>query len=670
MIQLDKELGLTTHWQRICNQISIALQAPTTAETFRDHMLPELMEAAGAEACVIATQKDGRWIRWSTNRQSVSKSVPKIDDTVFGHAADLDCVTRRENWSVIPVEFSSADLDSIVRGRRVIAIYVDPTSVTSQHSIDEAEALVKLLATTLVAIERDSLHQRRAIGLASVLAAAAGWQSLDDSDELLVEIARTATKVLSCQRATIFLWDRRIGKLIGRPAIGIQGGELVVSDSSGIVGEVLQTGQSKLWSRQADSANRVNQTVDRDTGFQTQSLAAVAMRDSGEKLIGVFEAINHESNQFDEINLEILQALSQHAASAIVAQGRRQRLKKSRDRLIDDAAATSVLIGQHESIDKLRTQATKVAKTELPVLILGKNGTGKEVLARQIHYQSHRRSGPFVAVNCAALVESLLESELFGHEKGAFTDAQNTRAGKFELANGGTLFLDEIGDMSLGGQSKLLRVLEEKVIVRVGGSEKIPVDVRIVAATNQPLEQLITQKKFREDLFFRLSVVSMHLPSLAERGRDALVLADHFLEHFKQQIGRPQLQFDAAARSVLASHAWPGNVRQLRNTIERVAYLSEGETITEADLEMTPAPASVQKMSVSTTDSRLNEATREFQVAHIESAIEKSKGNMTEAAGKLGLHRSNLYRKMRQLGMSGAIDESEEFTADSSSTSD
>ena len=302
-----------------------------------------------------------------------------------------------------------------------------------------------------------------------------------------------------------------------------------------------------------------------------------------------------------------------------------------------------------------------MARTELSVLILGKNGTGKEVLARQVHYQSDRRSGPFVAVNCAALVESLLESELFGHEKGAFTDAQATRMGKFELASGGTLFLDEIGDMSLGGQAKLLRVLEEKVIVRVGGSETIPVDVRVVAATNQPLEELIEQKKFRQDLFFRLSVVSLRLPPLAERGDDVLVLAEHFLNHFAAQIGRPILSFSDEAKTALRSHPWPGNVRQLRNTIERASYLSESDQITAEDLDLVGGTATSGGTGTSheihAAFPKLTDATKAFQVRHIEATVASTGGNMTEAASRMGLHRSNLYRKMRQLGMSGGEEE-------------
>jgi DNA-binding NtrC family response regulator len=377
----------------------------------------------------------------------------------------------------------------------------------------------------------------------------------------------------------------------------------------------------------------------------------------------VFEAINanlndHRDGAFDAADVRTLSELALHAAVAIDSQRTRNNLTRTRDRLVSQAAESNPLIGNHDSIRELRSNATKVAPTDLSVLILGQNGTGKEVLAQHIHYQSGRRNGPFVAVNCAALVESLLESELFGHEKGAFTDASGTRQGKFELAHGGTLFLDEVGDMSPGGQAKLLRVLEERVVVRVGGSQAIPVDTRVIAATNQPLQELIAGKRFREDLFFRLNVVSLTLPPLASRGSDVMMLAEHFLAHFCGQIGRVVPKFDESARRAMITHLWPGNVRELRNTIERVSYLSSGDTIMETDLMLPTSSGLVGRAGANhavpmagSMRVNLNDATRDFQAAHIQSAIMSCGGNMTEAASRLGLHRSNLYRKMRQLEM-------------------
>ncbi len=223
--------------------------------------------------------------------------------------------------------------------------------------------------------------------------------------------------------------------------------------------------------------------------------------------------------------------------------------------------------------------------------------------------------------------------------------------GKFELASGGTLFLDEVGDMSPGGQAKLLRVLEEKVVVRVGGSQTIPVDVRVIAATNQPLEELIEQRLFRQDLFFRLNVVSLTLPPLAQRGEDVILLTEHFLEQFCYQSGRkvPKLQPNAIA--ALRQHNWPGNIRELRNTVERICYLCNEDSVEAEDLMLTGSIGSGSTTGRAVFTDALKEATKEFQVEHIGRAIDACQGNMTDAAAMLGLHRSNLYRKMRQLGM-------------------
>jgi Nif-specific regulatory protein len=273
-------------------------------------------------------------------------------------------------------------------------------------------------------------------------------------------------------------------------------------------------------------------------------------------------------------------------------------------------------------------------------------------------YLSRRRDEPFVAVNCAALTETLLESELFGHEKGAFTDAHEARAGKFEVASGGTLFLDEIGDLSPGGQAKLLRVLEEKVVVRVGGSLPIETDTRVIAATNKDLAAMVRERRFREDLFFRLNVVAMELPALRDRGEDILLLAQHFLEDFCKKAHRKPPQLMASARKRMLRHDWPGNVRELRNLMERLAYLSQGDQVEADELAFVLSPAD-EATNFASFNLPLSDATTKFQVEYIKLNVKRARGNMSEAAKRLGLHRSNLYRKMRQLGMPTAENEGE-----------
>ncbi len=327
-----------------------------------------------------------------------------------------------------------------------------------------------------------------------------------------------------------------------------------------------------------------------------------------------------------------------------------EQLLASHRRLVDLAAERVQLIGASPAIEALRSIVRRVAETELAILILGENGTGKEVISQLVHYLSPRRDRPFIAVNCAAITETLLESELFGHEKGAFTDAHDSHVGKFELAAGGTLFLDEIGDLSPSGQAKLLRVLEEKVVVRVGGSKPIHADVRVVAATNQNLAEMVRQKRFRQDLYFRLNVVTLELPPLRDRGDDVTLLAEHFLADFCRKGRRKQLRFTAAARKRLQSHAWPGNVRELRNLMERLAYLSPSEKIDAEDLAFILSPGA-ESPPWMVDNLPLAEATDTFQIEYIRRTIDRAGGNMSLAAERLGLHRSNLYRKMRQLGM-------------------
>ena len=299
--------------------------------------------------------------------------------------------------------------------------------------------------------------------------------------------------------------------------------------------------------------DQISRKIDEETGYHTQNLLCVPLISPLGRCLGAFEVLNKREGIFTDEDEQGLVELASHAALALENTQQWQELLSKHQRLVEEAAGDLQLIGESAVIGAVRSTIRRIADTDLAILILGENGTGKEVVARSIHYLSRRRDQPFVAVNCAALTETLLESELFGHEKGAFTDAYETRAGKFELATGGTLFLDEIGDMSLNGQAKMLRVLEDKTIVRVGGSQPIHTEVRILAATNQDLGQMVREKRFREDLFFRLNVVSLDLPPLRERGDDILLLSDHFLERFCRNMGRTKPQFTALSKKEICS---------------------------------------------------------------------------------------------------------------------
>jgi two-component system response regulator AtoC len=285
-----------------------------------------------------------------------------------------------------------------------------------------------------------------------------------------------------------------------------------------------------------------------------------------------------------------------------------------------------------------------VSKSSATVLVTGETGTGKELVARAIHSQSHRRDRPFVAVSCAALPESLLESELFGHEKGSFTGAYAQKKGKFEVANRGTLFLDEIGEMSANTQVHLLRVLEEKEFNRVGGNEPIKVDVRVISATNRDMKQAVAEGKFREDLYYRLNVVNIELPPLRERTEDIPMLAQHFLKRFALENQKEITGFSPQATDFLLKHEWPGNVRELENAIERAVILSQNSVIEVADLyQQNMVPAG------STTSSVPN--LKQVEKDHIQNVLSETGGNYTEAARILGISRMTLYNKARVYGL-------------------
>ena len=306
------------------------------------------------------------------------------------------------------------------------------------------------------------------------------------------------------------------------------------------------------------------------------------------------------------------------------------------------------IVGRSPQMLQVYKTIARVAESRSTVLVTGESGTGKELIARAIHFNSPRAARPFVAVDCSSLAETLLESELFGHVRGAFTGAVTTKKGLFEEADRGTCFLDEIGDISLAMQAKLLRVLQEHEIKRVGGTETIKIDVRIVAATNQNLEALVTEKKFREDLFYRLNVVSIHLPSLRERPEDVPLLADHFLRKYASQNNKPVSRISPEAMDLMVRHRRPGNVRELENVIERAATLSGTNLILPEDL-----PRRVQmeptQMSLSSLPSRM--PLSELEKLYIQKVLEETGGNKKKAADILGIDRRTLYRMATRLGL-------------------
>ena len=319
------------------------------------------------------------------------------------------------------------------------------------------------------------------------------------------------------------------------------------------------------------------------------------------------------------------------------------------------------IVGEHPAMKEASNLTQRVAATDSTVLLLGESGTGKEVFARAIHHLSPRAQQPFVALNCAAIPEGLVENELFGHERGAYTGAGARKLGKLELAHRGTLFLDEIGELPLGMQTKLLRVLEEQTFVRVGGTLEVEVNVRILTATNKDLQDAIREKSFREDLYFRIAAVPITIPPLRERGEDVLLLAEHFLERFKREFRKPELSLGEGAYARLRTHSWPGNVRELQNAIERAAILANGAEIGPEILQIPsarPTPAELPEGMLEEQflwDGPLEEVSQRA-VAHVErfkiqAALREAKWNKTRAAEKLGVSYKTLLTKIRGLGL-------------------
>jgi len=606
---------------------------------FLRQALPLIAQTLGGEYLALIHGEKGRW-------RTVAASGPEraVPSELLAEALDKEEPLVRGDWYVGPLAPHTASSELLAAYR---------TWTTARERDGTLATLSQWLAAGLEQVRTRQRERQQIARLSELLKIAAQWQQTLEMDALLARMAEASTRLLAAERASIFLWDRTTHTLVGRPALGVEGGELRIPDDAGIVGQVVRTGQARRVDADvAEEQRAIDRRVDQKLKFQTRSLLCVPLRATNGELFGAFEVINKIDGIFSADDEQALTELAGHAALALQNTRQWEQLLSAQKQIADQAEQRVQFIGDCPAIQALRSTINRVADTELAVLVLGENGTGKDVAAQMVHYRSKRRHEPLVAVNCAALTETLLESELFGHEKGAFTDAREMRRGKFELAASGTLFLDEIGDMSLAGQAKLLRVLEEKIVVRVGGSTPIPTNTRLIAATNQNLAELVRTRKFREDLYFRLNVVTIELPALRERGEDVLLLAEHFLKHFAAQARRKTLKLTAAARKRLVTHPWPGNVRELRNMMERLAYLApeDQDKIDTADLAFSLAPGAPTEGPLA-LELSLADATRDFQVDYIKRHIDRQRGNMTAAAEKLGLHRSNLYRKMQQLGM-------------------
>jgi two-component system response regulator HydG len=399
---------------------------------------------------------------------------------------------------------------------------------------------------------------------------------------------------------------------------------LASGDVDLIIADIRMPGMDGLELLEKIQSEQLDTAVIIMTGYASVESAVRALKH------GAFDYITKPFDP-DDLSVVVRNALEQ------------QRLKRENRMLREQLAesqAVPELIGQSEAMRRVKEQIETVAPVDTTVLIEGESGTGKELVARAIHRLSPRRYNPMIVVHCGALTETLIESELFGHEKGAFTGAQYRKKGKFEAAMGGTIFLDEIADISLKTQTDLLRVLQEREIVRVGGTQPIKVDFRVIAATNRNLAELVKEGRFRSDLYYRLNVFTIHLPPLRERHGDVPLLAQYFLEKFSRQMNRKFTGFDRAAMEALVSYHWPGNVRELENVIERAVVVGREPLIRASDLAIVRSAETPEDLTLEAVERK-----------HILRVLEDFGWNQTQAAKALGIDRVTLYHKIRRYGL-------------------
>jgi transcriptional regulator with GAF, ATPase, and Fis domain len=473
--------------------------------------------------------------------------------------------------------------------------------------------------------------------------------------ELLAALVNAMVEQLAAEKGTLYLVDGGAG-MITSVVTDVPGG-IRLAIGQGIAGAVAETG---VVVNVADARNdaRFSPATDLKTGFVTRSVLALPIHDGAGDIIGVLQLLNNKRGAFsvdDEVRAKGLarQAGSVLERTSLYAELRRKSpLSADRPPL---AFRFNQIVGESEAMRAAYTVVEKAARTDASVLVTGESGTGKELFARAIHHNSARRAGPFVKVDCTTLPEALIENELFGHEKGAFTGADKTTPGKFEAAAGGTLFIDEIGELPLKLQGKLLRVLQDREFERVGGTRTITADIRVVCATHRDLEAMVDAGTFREDLYYRIKVVPLHTPPLRERGTsDLLRLVEHFVSTFSRRHRRPQLGLSDAALARLKAHSFPGNIRELEHVIESAVVMCDGITIEARDLALAerrrPGGAVTTAMPVfAVANGQLgdpNLTLQQVESEHIRLVLESVKGNQSEAARRLGIGRNTLARKL------------------------
>jgi Nif-specific regulatory protein len=487
-----------------------------------------------------------------------------------------------------------------------------------------------------------------------LLAVGSLLQSEIDVDVLMTRIVDLIASAMDADRATLFLVDRERSEIYSKVAHLPEIDEIRLPVGQGIAGHVAATGRP-ISSLDAHADRRFFVEVDAATGYTTRSLLAVPIfahgqddeADGPRAVVGVLEALNKRADDhFSNADLQLLEALGEQVSEALAL----THLDDSRVRPVK----YNKIVGASPSMHTIYQAMSSAAATDATVLILGESGTGKERVARAIHVNGRRADAPFVKVDCAAIPEGLIEAELFGHERGAFTGADRLVYGKCELASGGTLFLDEIGEMPLALQAKLLRFVQDRELERVGGREVIKADVRVVAATNRDLEEAVRRGAFRTDLFYRIKVVEMRMPPLRERGPgDIVLLARHFLSVYSRKHARPARSFDSAAIAMLTGYAWPGNIRELEHCIESAVVFCRNRVVMPSHLSLPHDPGEAAEWDEAIAQDSVPSGLTldDVERRYILRTLAECDGNRTRTADALGIGRNTLVRKLKRYGI-------------------
>ncbi len=510
-----------------------------------------------------------------------------------------------------------------------------PDSETLERSTRDLNALLKISLTVNSFRQRDAMLEHLLQMIGSAIPAESGAVMLADRYGDTDADAEEFTPVCGWRRVSSSTTPVKISRTVAERARN----EGVAILSNDVISDFDLTAAQSLAVRNVTAL----------------LLAPIIISDKVQGLI--YLDSSEPSVKFDQDHLQLLRAIAELAGVALENLRRVNRLEDENQRLRAEISIEHDMVGASPRMREVYQFISKAAPTDATVLIRGESGTGKELAARAIHFNSPRATRPFVAINCAALTETLLESELFGHEKGAFTGATAQKKGKLEVAQGGTVFLDELGEMALTLQSKLLRVLQEREFERVGGVRPIKADIRLIAATNRNLEQAIKDGRFREDLYYRLNVISLNLPPLRERREDITSLAHYFASRYSQKCKRKVVGVSPEAMSCLMNYDWPGNVREFENAIERAVVLGSSEIIKVEDLPEVVIEASPSRASQSGIPSAQNfyDAVNEAKKRSIVDALDRAQGSYTEAAKLLGMHPNHLHRLIRNLNMKAEL---------------